>query len=192
MSRALMTGFPAHRSHGLSLVELMVALLIGLILLAGVMNVFLGNQVSYRESQRLAQLQESMGYAVDFVARDVRGASNVTWDEDAGVLTVTRDRDAQQCNVSDGDQAVVYFVQGNALFCGASTANAVALVPAVADASLDVTLLRADPSDASSPIIGLWVEMTFLSRATPGETPLPHSLGFHVALRNEILRHIYN
>ncbi|MCG5513285.1 PilW family protein [Ectothiorhodospira shaposhnikovii] len=192
MSRAPTMGFPAHRSHGLSLVELMVALLIGLILLVGVVNVFLGNQVSYRESQRLSQLQESIGYAVDFIARDVRGASGVVWDENAGVLAVTRSRDTQWCNVGAGDQALVYFVQGNALFCGASTANAVALVPAVEDASLDVTLLPADPLDASSPIIGLWVEMTFLSRATQGEAPLEHRLGFHVALRNEILRLIYN
>ncbi|MEE8304288.1 MAG: PilW family protein, partial [Candidatus Tectomicrobia bacterium] len=59
-------------SPGFSLVELMVAMLIGLILTAGVILVFAGNRHSYNVNNSFAKVQESGRYALEALLRDVR------------------------------------------------------------------------------------------------------------------------
>ena len=53
---------------GLSLVELMVAMAISLILLAGVYRLFISSTTSYREQDDLARLQENVRAAMDVLA----------------------------------------------------------------------------------------------------------------------------
>jgi type IV pilus assembly protein PilW len=61
-------------SRGFSIVELMVALTISLILLAGVLTVTYSSKVTYLENERVGRLQESGRAAMEIVLRDVRGA----------------------------------------------------------------------------------------------------------------------
>ncbi|MBB4866606.1 type IV pilus assembly protein PilW [Pseudomonas nitritireducens] len=63
---------PAQR--GLSLVELLIAMALGLVLLAGVLEVVLGSKRTYQASQGLAELQESGRFALDIIAQDLRAA----------------------------------------------------------------------------------------------------------------------
>lgn len=64
-----------HRQQGLSLVELMVALVIGLFLLAGALSVFAKTRDLYRTNEQAARLQESARYAMSTIESDLRMAS---------------------------------------------------------------------------------------------------------------------
>lgn len=60
------------RTRGFSLVELMVALTLSLILLAGILSVVYSSKITYREGERIARLQESGRTAVEMMLRDMR------------------------------------------------------------------------------------------------------------------------
>ncbi len=63
------------RNHqGLSLVELMVALAVGMLLLAGVLQIYLGSRQSYRVQESLSRLQENGRFALMFMEKDIRMA----------------------------------------------------------------------------------------------------------------------
>jgi type IV pilus assembly protein PilW len=60
--------------HGLSFVELMIAMALGLVLLSGVIGVFLATQQTYRINQALSEVQENSRSAFQLIARDIRSA----------------------------------------------------------------------------------------------------------------------
>ena len=64
-----------NKQLGFSLVEIMIALLIGLFLLEGILQMFSASQQTYRMQSNLARLQENGRFALDFLARDIRMAS---------------------------------------------------------------------------------------------------------------------
>ncbi len=57
---------------GISLVEIMVALLIGLFLLTGLFQIFLGSKQSYRLADGQSRLQENARYALELLNHDIR------------------------------------------------------------------------------------------------------------------------
>lgn len=59
---------------GFTLVELMIALVLGLVVIGGVISVFLSNQQSYRTNQALGEVQDNSRSAFEFLARDIRNA----------------------------------------------------------------------------------------------------------------------
>ncbi|PPD30706.1 MAG: pilus assembly protein PilW [Methylomonas sp.] len=65
------------RKRGFSLVELMIAMVLGLFLIGGVVSVFLSNRQVYRQNENLARMQENARYAFEVVARDVREAAGI-------------------------------------------------------------------------------------------------------------------
>lgn len=56
------------------MVELMVALVIGLFLMAGVLQIFVTNKVAYKSQDGLARLQENGRFAIEVLTRDLRYA----------------------------------------------------------------------------------------------------------------------
>jgi type IV pilus assembly protein PilW len=62
------------RQRGFSLVELMVALVLGLLVIGGVGGVFLSQRELYRQNENLARMQESARYAFEVMARSLREA----------------------------------------------------------------------------------------------------------------------
>jgi type IV pilus assembly protein PilW len=62
------------KHKGLSLVELMISITLGLILLTGVMKVFLSSKTVFSTQQALSRVQESGRLAIEFISRDVRMA----------------------------------------------------------------------------------------------------------------------
>ncbi|WP_434456879.1 PilW family protein [Stutzerimonas urumqiensis] len=60
--------------RGLSLIELMIAMLISLLLLGGVLQVFLSSKELYHTNTAVARVQEAGRFATEFVAFDVRQA----------------------------------------------------------------------------------------------------------------------
>lgn len=61
-----------HRQRGLTLIEIMVALVISLFLLAGLLQLFIGTRQSARVQENLSRVQENGRYAIDFIGRIAR------------------------------------------------------------------------------------------------------------------------
>ncbi len=79
MSRtALQSRTPARpgrvRQMGFSIVELMVALVLGLLLIGGVVNIFMTNQQSFRTNENMGRMQENARISFELMAREVRQA----------------------------------------------------------------------------------------------------------------------
>jgi len=74
------------RSQGFSLVELMVALVITLILTAGIAQVFLGSKKSFVIQETLGRMQENGRYAIDAISADVRRAGY--WGGNADITAI--------------------------------------------------------------------------------------------------------
>ncbi|MCX7659495.1 MAG: PilW family protein [Caldimonas manganoxidans] len=64
--------------RGIGLVELMVALLLGLFIVGGVINLFVANRQAFRSTEQLTRLQESARVSFELMARSLReaGGSN--------------------------------------------------------------------------------------------------------------------
>ena len=64
----------AKRQSGLSLIELMIAITLSLLLIAGVLQIFLSSKQTYSTNTALARVQESGRFAMDFLTYDIRNA----------------------------------------------------------------------------------------------------------------------
>jgi type IV pilus assembly protein PilW len=71
VSRQPLRSVPAV-SSGMTLVELMIAMLLGLVVTGAAVSVLLSNKQSYRTNEALSQVQESARTAFELLARDVR------------------------------------------------------------------------------------------------------------------------
>ncbi|OBU63391.1 PilW family protein [Stenotrophomonas maltophilia] len=67
---------PARRMAGLSMVELMIALTIGVIVMLGVVQVFAASRAAYQLSDGLARVQENSRFAMDTLQRELRMAGH--------------------------------------------------------------------------------------------------------------------
>lgn len=82
---------------GLSLVELLIAMALGLILTVGALQMMLSSQSLYRTTDSLSRIQESGRFALDFLAKDIRMAGynslNLVslYDEACGTFTSCTD-----------------------------------------------------------------------------------------------------
>lgn len=65
------------KQKGLSIVELMVALAVGMVLIAGIMQVFLSSRNTYAVNEAMARVQENGRFALEFIARNARHAGYV-------------------------------------------------------------------------------------------------------------------
>lgn len=63
------------RMRGVSLIELMIALVIGSILLIGALSVFVSSRNTFRVNETLARIQENARFALDIMEPDLRLAS---------------------------------------------------------------------------------------------------------------------
>lgn len=75
------------KQYGLSLIEIMVALVISLFLLGGIVQVYLGNKSAYGFSDAISRIQENGRFALDSITSDVRMARFF------GCVPVQRDKD---------------------------------------------------------------------------------------------------
>lgn len=77
MTRPQPSPHPCAAQAGLTLVELMVAMVLGLVVLGGVLGIVLGSSQNYRTSEALSEIQESTRTAFELMARDIRQAGDV-------------------------------------------------------------------------------------------------------------------
>ncbi|MCC5826460.1 prepilin-type N-terminal cleavage/methylation domain-containing protein [Alkalimonas sp.] len=126
MKRA--SSFDAVKSQsGLTLVELMIAMLLGLILVGGVTGVFLSAQQTYRVNDSLNRMQDGFRVGFQLLTRDIRNAGssgctnngrvvnvlagNAWWADWGGSNFIAYDGDATHPGVAFGD-AIGDRVQG--------------------------------------------------------------------------------
>ncbi len=84
-----------HGSRGFTLVELMVAMLLGLIVIGGATSIMLANKQSYRANEALSQVQETARTAFELLARDLRQAGATGCDNSGRVGSVLKTTGSQ-------------------------------------------------------------------------------------------------
>jgi type IV pilus assembly protein PilW len=80
MNKIRTTSMPASADRGergVTLVELMISLTLGLLLTGAIMQIFLRNRVTYAFSDGLSQIQEHARFALDHVANSTRMAGSI-------------------------------------------------------------------------------------------------------------------
>ena len=65
------------RDAGLSLIEVMIALVIGVLLLTGIMQIFGSTQLAFQTAEGASRIQENARFAIDMLRNDVRMAAHV-------------------------------------------------------------------------------------------------------------------
>lgn len=65
---------PRSAAYGFSLIEFMIAMTIGLVIIAAAAQIYLSSSATYRIDEGLQRVQEDARFAMDFLAKDVRMA----------------------------------------------------------------------------------------------------------------------
>ena len=68
------TSILRYRQHGMTLIEIMVALVISLFLLAGLLQMFIATRQSSRIQENLSRIQENGRFGIEYINRVVRQA----------------------------------------------------------------------------------------------------------------------
>ncbi len=94
------TGYRTSES-GVSLVEVMIAMLLGLLLLAGIMQVFSSSRQTYRVHEAVSRMQENGRMALEVISRDIRMAD--FWGCSGNISNVVNNLDSAQSGFIDFD-----------------------------------------------------------------------------------------
>lgn len=110
------------RDSGFFIVELVIAILISLILLASIYSVFTSQQIAFSRQERIAEMNQSMRAAMDRISREVRLAGYKTSTEafngiaTAQPSTIRLLADVNQDGTISGDtEDVTYSYNANTL-----------------------------------------------------------------------------
>lgn len=106
---------PVRTSQGFTLTELLIALAIGSVVMAGVVNFFINQQKHYNVREQVATMQENTRMGLDFISRDLAMAGyDPTETSGAGIgvanastLQVTMDLNGNG-TTADADEDVTY------------------------------------------------------------------------------------
>jgi type IV pilus assembly protein PilW len=133
------------REKGFTLIELMIAIVLGLLLIAATVTVFISTKQGYRLENGLSLMQATGRATLDLLSREIMmagfpqseniesfiqaqttdgGGSN----SDRFAVRYQSDTDCLNQPTSDGYARNVYFIQGNALVCGIVDKNNPAIV----------------------------------------------------------------
>lgn len=111
------------RQHGMTLIEIMIALLIGAFMLGGILQIFINTKQTYRMQENLSRLQENGRYALSFLEHDIRMAGFwgcLTPNSPNTDVAGTND-DTSDANVDNGTDTITVkgaFVQATTGNCG--------------------------------------------------------------------------
>jgi type IV pilus assembly protein PilW len=97
--RKISTGRYRIGAAGFTLIELMIAMLLGLVVIGAVGSVFLAGQQTYRSNEALSDVQESSRIAFEMLTRDIRNAGENGCDSTSGrVANVLNNQSAWWAN----------------------------------------------------------------------------------------------
>jgi type IV pilus assembly protein PilW len=130
--------------QGVTLVELMVALVLGLIVAGSAMAVFISNRQTYVATASMGRLQEGARIAFELMSRDVRGAGTIPCSNETLLNNIV---DTTDWWAGKGAGASSTEQWKNTSFVGYSTADgdALQLISAVS-AEADPTVVASEPA----------------------------------------------
>lgn len=133
----MMVNFPDRKSGGFGLVELMIAMVIGLFLIGGVIQIYATSSADRRVTEGLSRMQENGRFANEFLSRDIRMA---------GFTNCYMGRTANSLNIVTGSNSYAYdfSMMVNGYEGGVSTFPAA--IPALAGTDA-IVIKRGDDSD---------------------------------------------
>lgn len=101
------------RQRGLSLIELMISLVIGLLLMAAVVQMFVGSRVTFSMQNELAKLQENARFAMNFISQDLRMAGYIGCNKHLTVANTLRDTANSDALYDAYDLSVPFTIEDN-------------------------------------------------------------------------------
>ncbi|WP_010626531.1 PilW family protein [Halomonas sp. KM-1] len=173
----------SRRQAGFTLVELMVAMVIGLIIILGAGQLFLMGFQTFRQIELLSNKQAALTFATELLIRDIRRSDNgaVAWNDSSRTLTVEFDSPGgvDGCNLEQRVRRIYSLSststpqEGFSLLltqtCNGSGANTEPVVSAFASGGFEV-----DDSDGDS---GIYI-VTFCLMSEPGNTECDNNSEF--------------
>lgn len=87
------------RNQGLALVELMIALVLGLVIIGAATGIMLSGIQGFRTTQGLSQVQDAARVGFELLARDIRQAGNVPCGNDIPIVNVLNSAQADPDDV---------------------------------------------------------------------------------------------
>lgn len=189
---------PENKESGFSLVELMIALVIGLLILLGAGQLFVMSKQSYDQMASLATRQQSIRAIFDLVSLDIRTAQGV--EDNSGNQNIlklsydagSRSNDPYCPGTSLSEVTYTFDSEERALYvavvCGSTPLPSEELVSEIDDVSFLLSADHYDSEGVFSQEKGLSVEVgvTFPEVAA-GEVDSRRQFVFKVARRNNIL-----
>lgn len=128
-------------SKGLALIELMIAMVLGLVIIGAVTGIMLSNIQGYRTTRGLSQIQDGARVGYELLARDIRQAANVPCGNDIPVVNIL--------NSAQGAAAdVPWQYDFNNAFIGFDGDDELEGVTNQIDGTESFVMLSGDPSDA--------------------------------------------
>lgn len=106
---------------GLTLVEIMIALLIGLFLIAGIIQLFINTKQTYRLQEALARLQENGRFAMDFIGRDIRMAGYKACPTNPKLVKAVAGTNGSEATLPDASD--ILRLRRSDAACGSATVN---------------------------------------------------------------------
>ena len=148
----IMSRYPRNKSRrgvmaGVSLIEMMVSLTIGMLIIAGIGYAYLGTKQNYRSQDALSRMQEGARTAFEIMAKDIRMAGfrgcppNIATSGDINVLTAFSDWDKNLLG-----QPLIGYEKPSATAWSAFPGGVTGVVGHVANAGDALTVLHADNS----------------------------------------------
>ncbi|ABA89396.1 type IV pilus minor pilin PilW [Syntrophotalea carbinolica DSM 2380] len=153
-------------SRGISLIEMMIAMLIGMLLLGGVYRIFISTTTSYRFEEELSNLQENGRFAMEFLTRDTR-QTGYRGCAGSGV-SVTNTLNAGAGALFDFDRAVEGY--DDVADPNAADFVAMGITPIIGS---DVLILRKMDSDVMVEIVEQMPDTSADIKITGGINPAP-------------------
>ena len=112
------------QQKGLSLIELMIAVALGIFISVGMVSIFINSSQSYRVNENMSRLQENTRFAMLFLARDIRTTDYRGCETDVRLSNAISGNDNNSDagdNIIDGTDSITVAWQTNS--CGAAAAT---------------------------------------------------------------------
>lgn len=180
------------RNGGFSLVELMVAMVVGLIIILGAGQLFLTVFQTNRQVEVLSEKQAAVNFAVETLLRDVRRADpdTIKWKEGGGTptleMTVSNSGDmaVTSCGAGEDVSKTYRLDESDSRGWALEVAQACSSVPPASGFSEIVSAFASNGFNVndSGANDGVWV-VNFDLMATDGDSGASDSLVFHAVNR---------
>lgn len=114
-----------HLYRGITLVEILIALLISLVLISGMISVLLSSKQSYLRKEKMSHFQENLRVASESLRKVLSMAESVQQDSNQDEIIVTYSGGDGVVNclghpVSSGSVVSYFYVRNSALYCSSA------------------------------------------------------------------------